>query len=101
MVSIIENWAIIIGVVVGISPVEPEFRFEDLTIEIERIENYETYPMLLIQKPGDRVAVRVLSTQLRGCADPNGAKVSIRVRRGTDPQRLFAHPDWSVETAAH
>lgn len=100
MVSIIENWAIIVGFVVGIAPVESDSRFQDVTVKIAGIESFESYPMLLVQKPGESVAVRVRSAQIHGRANLNGTQVSIRVRRGTDPQLLFAHPDWSVDTTA-
>ena len=101
MVSIVENWAIIIGLVVSVSAAEPESQFEELTIEVEQIENFEDYPMLLLQEPGDQVIVRVRSTKRPGCKKLEGKQVSIRVRRGANPQILFAHPDWSLDTTEY
>ena len=101
MVSIIENWAIIIGLVVSVSGGEPESRFVDLTVEVERVEHFQAYPMLLVQEPGERVVIRVSSAGLRRCVDPSGKQVSIRVRRGSDPKLLFAHPDWSLDINGH
>ena len=101
MVSIIENWAIIIGLVVSVSGGGPDSRFEDWTVEIKQIESFEDYPMLLVQKPGDRVIVRVSTAVRQRSAYPCGKQVSIRVRRGSDPQLLFAHPDWSLDTEGH
>ncbi len=94
MVSIIENWAIIIGMVIGIAPAEPGQKFGELIIEIERIEAVENYPMLLQQKPGEKIQVRVRPEQLGMLSDHLNSKVSIRVRRGQNPQVVFAAADW-------
>jgi hypothetical protein len=97
MVTIIENWATIIGIVISIAPAEPGQKFVTLTLQIERTEAVENYPMLLQQKPGDRIMVRVLPEQLGSTSGLVKSKISIRVRRARDPQIVFAAPDWTAE----
>lgn len=97
MVSIVENWAMIIGIVIGMTPAEPGHKFATLIMEIERIEKIENYPMLLQQKPGDRIKVQVRPSQIEAVPCILNSTISIRVRRGQDPEIVFAATDWTPD----
>lgn len=98
MVAIIENWTIVTGIVIDIAPAEPGQKFMTLTLQIEQTEMVENYPMLIQQKPGDRILVRVLRAQLGPTSGLVKSTISVRVRRARDPQVVFAAPDWTPET---
>ena len=98
MVTIIENWATVVGTVVSVAPAESGQNLVTLTLNIERIESYKEYPMLLQQKPGDRIMVQVRPRQLGSASSLVDSRISVRVRRGRDWQIAFAAPDWTAES---
>jgi len=94
LVSIVENWAIVVGLVAGITTVEPKSNFMDLKVEVQRVENLESYPNLINKHVGDEVTIRVQANQIAAVDNLVDTQVKIRVRRGRSPDILFAHPDW-------
>lgn len=93
MVAIVENWAVIIGTVMGIVHGGMAPDTAGLDVRIERIEAVHGYPMLLTQKPGDRITISVPDDKVDdGLLN---APIEVRVRRGRDPSVVFAAPDWS------
>lgn len=97
MVSIIENWAVIIGTVVGITQADMDPNAALLDVQIDRIQHYESYPMLITQKPGERVTINVKNAKVgEGLLN---APIEVRVRRGRDPRVVFAAPDWNPAPA--
>lgn len=93
MVSIVENWAVIIGTVIGIVQADVAPDTARLEVRIERIEPFENYPMLVTQKPGGRISISVPNSKI-GDGLLN-APIEVRVRRGRDPDLVFAAPDWN------
>lgn len=92
MVAIVENWALIIGTVMGIAQAGMAPDTAGLEVRIERIEPVQGYPMLLTQKPGERITISVPDDKI-GDGMLNGP-IEVKVRRGRDPSRVFAAPDW-------
>jgi hypothetical protein len=97
MVQIVENWALIIGIIVGMLPAEPGEQFATLRVEIQRVEQVQDFPMLIQQKPGDCIAVRVRPEQIEQMGGLIGSVQSIRVRRGRDPDIAFAASEWRAD----
>lgn len=96
MVAIVENWALIIGIVIGVVPVEPGGKFATLTVQVETVEPVQGFQMLVRQQKGEQLSVRVRPDQIAGADDLVGSRQSIRVRRGRDPDLVFAAHDWKA-----
>lgn len=97
MVQIVENWALIIGTVLGF--VAGGDSGGGLSVRIDRIDPVPGFPMLLTQQPGDVVTIKVRPGQCSESTCPAGKSITIRVRRGRDPESLFADPQWSAAEA--
>ena len=97
MVSIIENWAVIVGTVVGIAHPGVDPGTAVLDVRVENVRPFESFPMLVTQKPGERVSIDVRNTEVGD--ELLNAPIEIRVRRGRDPDTVFAAPDWNPSPA--
>jgi len=98
MVAIVENWAIIVGVVVAVLPAAPGDRLGTVSVRVERIDTYRDYPNLFRLRPGDVVRIRATREQIGDPCKLPSNRVTIRARRGREPETAFAAPDWVAET---
>jgi hypothetical protein len=98
LVSIIENWALILGIVVGIMPPTSD-NYREIIVRIEQVKPVKGFPNLVQQKSGEQVTIRLRSSQLAGITDLTGRHVVIRARRG-GPKNIFADPAWTANEPA-
>jgi hypothetical protein len=94
MVQIIENWSVIVGILVGIiaAPQGGDGRGA-VRVQVDRVEPVAGFANLLADRVGDTLEIVVTAEQLASARDHVNQPVRIRARRG-GPTRLFAHPDW-------
>lgn len=97
MVSIIENWAVIVGTVMGIAQADMDPNTAVLDVQVESVRPYESFPMLVTQKPGERISINVKNIEVGD--ELLNAPIEVRVRRGRDPDKVFAAPDWHPSLA--
>ncbi len=96
MVAIVENWAIIVGVVVAVMPAASDDRLGTVSVRVERIDTYRDYPNLFRATPGDVVRIRATREQIGDPGKLPSNRVTIRARRGREPGTGFAAPDWAA-----
>lgn len=94
MVSMAENWCLLMGIVVGSVPTPPGERLAALEIRVERLEPYKQYPMLVHKSAGDTVVLRATSVQIGDAERLVHERISVLVRRGQNPDVVIAAPDW-------
>jgi hypothetical protein len=94
VVSIIENWVLVFGIVTGLSLTGEPGSDPALTVRVEQVRSVAEFPNLLQAQPGDQIEIQVRRSQLEAADELLGKKVVLRVRRA-GPTRLFAHPDWT------
>lgn len=97
MVSITENWAVIVGTVMGIAQADTVPNTAVLDVQVDSVRPFESFPMLVTPKPGERISINVKNIKVGD--ELLNAPIEIRVRRGRDPDMVFAAPDWNPKGA--
>lgn len=100
MTQIVENWAEIIGLLIGIVPAPDHPGFAEMHIRIEAVRPVDGFPALIQSGPGEMLVVFARDGQVAGPNCPSGTPVAVKVRAaGPPPLRYYAHPDWSLPGA--
>ena len=97
MVSIIENWAVIVGTVMGIAQADMDPNTAVLDVRVDSVRPFESFPMLVTQKSGERISINVKNIEVGD--ELLNAPIEVRVRRGRDPDTVFAAPEWNPTPA--
>ena len=98
MVEIIENWAEIIGILIGVIPAPNHTGFMEMHVKVEEVRSVDSYPNLVQVQTGNSIAILVKSARLSGEDCRSGSPVTVRVRAaGPPPLIYFAHPDWRMK----
>ena len=92
MVSIVENWALVLGAVASVLPAQDGDARREISVTIKDVRPVAGFPNLMRAGPGDDFRIFVQPNQL-DVDNLVGTKVLIRVRLGT-ALKAFAHPGW-------
>ena len=93
-----ENWSHVVGRVEKWTPPKDADDHGELVVRVERIEDVKgeagkAWPNLLEKAEGTTLCVRVPASAAATLDAPDGASITIDVRRGREPGLVFAHPD--------
>lgn len=96
--QIVENWAYLIGVILGVLPAPERAGFYEVHVRLEAVEKVEAFPMMVQAGPGEEIVVLVRAEQV---PEPEAAKdksFAARVRAaGPQPLTYFVAPDWTLQ----
>jgi hypothetical protein len=95
MVQVVENWALVLGIVHGREAAELGRDLVTVVLEVRAVEDVEGFPNLLRDAVGTDLCVLMPRTVARDAGLENGALASCRVRKAA-PTLHFADPE-SVE----
>ncbi|WP_353474629.1 hypothetical protein PVT71_22025 [Salipiger sp. H15] len=95
--QIVENWAYLIGVIIGVLPSPEMTDFYEVHVRLEVVEKVDDFPMMIAGAAGSEIVLLARASQV---ADPEAAKgkrFAAKVRAaGPQPLRYFVAPDWSL-----
>lgn len=96
--QIVENWSRMRGRVEAWHPPRKAGDPGTLTIVVDRVEDVisrdgSPHRNLLAEAAGTTVEVVVPGSAAERVAPRKGSRVVVEVRRGTSPERVFAHPE--------
>lgn len=95
--QIVENWAFLIGVIMGVLP-SPNFPdLYEVHVKIEAMKQVEPFPMLLQGAENETIVVLARRSQIKDPDSVVGEEFAARVRAaGPPPLKYFVTPDWSL-----
>ena len=97
MVEIVENWAEVIGIVVGLMPAPGREGFVEMKVQVEEVRAVAEFPNLLHVEPGENITVLARSGQIDDAGSGTGSPVDLRLRVAGPPITYFADAEWRLE----
>jgi hypothetical protein len=91
MVSIRENWTQLSGTVTAVRAKEGHHGTLEVDVKVDRTHPLEGFADFLSDRVGATVTIRLKQTDANNERLVPGAYVSMRVRRGRQPDEVFAH----------
>jgi hypothetical protein len=93
-----ENWSHVVGRVESWTPPSGDADHGELVVRVERVkpvaaEGGKSYPNMIEKAEGTTLRVRVPASAAAKLDPKAGATVAVDVRRGRDPNVVFAHPE--------
>ena len=95
--EIVENWAYLIGIIIGVLPSPDRSDFFEVHVKIESLSQVESYPMLAQGSEGETIVVLARRATIDDPDCLTGEPFSARIRAaGPPPLKYFVTPDWSL-----
>lgn len=96
--QVVENWSHVVGRVEKWTPPKDADDHGELVVRVERVEDVKgeggkAWPNLLEKAEGATLRVRVPASAAARLEAPDGASITLDVRRVREPGVVFAHPD--------
>ena len=93
-----ENWSHVVGRVEKWTPPKDADDHGELVVRVERVadvkgEGGKAYPNMLEKAEGTTLRVRVPASAAATLDAPEGASITLDVRRGREPGLAFANPE--------
>ena len=93
-----ENWSHVVGRVEKWTPPKDADDHGELVVRVERVDDVKeeagkAYPNLLEKAEGTTLRVRVPASAAATLDAPDGASITVDVRRGREAGLVFANPE--------
>ena len=95
MVTIIENWTEVVGIVVALLPSPTRDGFLEMELNVEEVRPVADFPNLVQARPGENITVLIRTSQVADSRPKAGTEVDLRLRAAGPPLVYFADADWS------
>lgn len=96
-IKVVENWAVVQGKIVNISPHNELGDYVTATVEVAQVTPVSGYPNLFSWAVGKQITVNIPSAKASELSLAPGNEISARVRK-SGPTSAFVDPDSLVKS---